>query len=147
MSKKLRYAVVLFALAALAGCPASPNSNPNGTNSLTLHNNYAQDIWFLSVTRIGPIDPAPAKVAVGINVLPEPIQPGQMFRVDNLEDGKYDLYVRYSNNGASATQSLEGGLNYDWYFDGKKAVLEPGAPTAKAIVNAVLGLTTPSRQK
>jgi len=152
MNKRLRYAVVLFVLAVLAGCPDSPNSNPNGTNSLTLHNNYDHDIYSLSVTRIGPVDPVPTK---GMNILPEPLQPGETFCVENLVDGKYELAIGYyyhyfgeellrHGGYGMVIQSLEGGLNYDWYFDDKKAAsdecLESNGPTMKAILNGLLGL-------
>ena len=142
--------IVLLVGGTLAGCP---DTNLNGKNSLTMHNNHDYDVTFLSVTRIGPIDPVTK--GEGINLLPEPVKPGESFRVDNLEDGKYSIYVKFKyysgyydrviDSGKDVTQSLEGGSNYDWYFTGPKnssseESIVKGAPTAKAIVNELLGL-------
>lgn len=141
--------IFILAGGTLTGCP---DTNLNGTNSLTLHNDHDQDIFSFSVTRIGPIDPVSTK---GMNLLPEPLQPGETFRVDNLVDGKYQLEISFhyfydaqhpSYPGyRNPVQSFEGGNNYDWYFTGPKKLnadesLEPSAPTAKAILNELLGL-------
>ena len=106
--------LVVLLVAGLSGCPPG-NINPSGLNSVTLHNSGETDILFLSVTRI-------EATKAGINLLAEPLAPGETFRVDGLEDGQYEFYVRYVDppfawRHSTMRQYLEGGVNYDWYFN------------------------------
>lgn len=110
MRKLSAVCLVVLLVAGLSGCPL-------GMNSVTLHNDGETDILCLSVTRI-------EATKEGINLLAEPLAPGETFRVDGLEDGQYEFYVRYicpwapsASTGMTVVQYLEGGENYDWYFN------------------------------
>lgn len=95
-------------LLILAGCG---NTNLNGLNSVTLHNNEDKDITHFSVTRI----PDSGVWVSGANVLPNPVKPGQTFRVNDIKDGEYCLWCAASGIDHRARQTLEGGKNFDWY--------------------------------
>jgi hypothetical protein len=120
-------------------------------NSVTLHNDWSLDIVYFSVSRIGAVGEVAAKE--GVNLLPEPLPPGESFVVKDLVDGNYQLACKYLYAGVGGTsvprkevtQSIEGGRNYDWYFNGQKSSderedLVAGAPTAKCLLDCLLGL-------
>lgn len=103
--------VLLFSVLGLVvGCPTPETPPAAGTNSVTLHNTGDHDIGEFCVTRMCDCPADTAKT--GINVLPEPVKPGEEFTVDGLFDGKYELYAY--DHGIHQ-QVLEGGQNYDWY--------------------------------
>lgn len=125
----------IMAAISLAGCPSG--AVPGGVNSLTLHNQHNRNITEFSITKTGPVPGGTKAKVVGINLLQEELAPGDSFRVGNLADGEYSINVifrdiqvldsgvqrEYCCNNKSATQVLEGGKSYDYYFKDTKSVI------------------------
>ncbi len=152
MKSRILVFIAVLTMAMVLGCP-NGGINLSRKNSVTLHNNHTMDITSFSVSRLGEICQCPEPTKVGVNVLPEPLKPGESFKVADLVDGNYELslvYYHKSDNrtyssSRTVTQSLEGGKNYDWYFTMSKSADStgewvPGAPSAKAILDTLLGL-------
>ena len=156
----------LFLLAAVVlvagGCPNDGGINLTGKNSITLHNDWTYNITQFSMDRVGDVVEVQSKSIygkdMGINILPEPLAPGGTFTVSDLNDGRYNLCVTYVDISQAglhgsithyltkeATQSIEGGRNYDYYFRANEkcadaeSIFERGAPTARALLDCLLG--------
>lgn len=142
----MKYMRVVFALAmvplVIGGCVVP---QPSANNSITLHNQSGSAITYFSVVRTGDI--GGAERTIGVNLLEEPLASGESFTVGGLLDGTYYLYLKRSSTYhycASATQSIEGGKNYDWYFTewkaGKIGSFFCESPlTTQQILDAILG--------
>lgn len=154
--------MILVALVVLQGCPSGDNVTPNGTgkNTIVFHNQHSKNVEELSVDKTGPV-PGEEPAAKGINLLAEPLEPGETFTVSNLDDGKYSLTAKYrqreriSGSGSSAvydenyccglygvSQVFEGGKTYNWYFDPErndKGAIEVAEEEGCCLLKCVFG--------
>lgn len=113
-------------LAVLLLCALSLGCPPDTGNTLVVHNQCPVAFNALEVSRI---DFCGAKALVGdgrdkgINILPEPIEPGGTFTVDGLVDGEYEIIIHTEPflvgdtllTQLDYTQVFEGGNLYDLY--------------------------------
>ena len=113
MKHAIAIAVTIFAMTALTGCPGM---NPlDKSNTIVLHNDY-ETLLAVSVVRVP--DECSTQKPEGINLLPEPLEVGDTFKVDGLDDGRYYCRAsRESDFGLARTGyvTLSGGKMVDWY--------------------------------
>jgi len=109
MKKVLLFVISVMAIASLSGCPVLGIGN-----KLVVHNNWTNwDLTFLSVVRVP--DECSSQKPVGINLLPEPVKPGESFTVEDLSDGRY--YCSRTSTGSNGGYvDLAGGVSVDWYI-------------------------------
>ena len=119
----MRTSIVLAALISCALCAGCPLDT---SNTLVVHNQCLVAFDTLEVSRT---DFCGDKAVVmggyekGINILPQPLEPGEAFTVDGLVDGEYRIDISFEPfiSGAvlithlAYTQVFEGGNQYDLY--------------------------------
>ena len=112
MRKEILLIVVVMVLVGLSGCPLLGIGGDTG-NKLVVHNQRDIAIPFLSAVRVS--DECSLQKPNGVNLLPEPIEPGKSFTINNLPDGRYYCEQPDSDGDSGVYVTLGGGKATDWY--------------------------------